>query len=558
MTPDADKLNAFLGKFVNDLGAALHAGMVVVGDKLGLGLWLLAFGCGSTHAAPNASSDGSSAGGAGGAGDDRAAGGARNLESGGAPSSDAGGEAGFSQGEPPHGAGSSAGDAATSDSDAGAAGTGNDEPEHTLVPGVSERKRLRSSSGTTWVLEETLLGFGEDRPPATRVRRLRGTDLTEPGWPAPDGQYISDVCLHPSGELSVALVSENHVVSLVRLAGDLTPLGNYELHDPDVAQDPHASGTGVGDLQAKSLIWDAVRACANGEATFTVVVTSLNAVIGYRQHFADGVWSAPERTLIEPPSALSPHLPTGGSFDPFGAIVEWFRAPLDIDQQGNAYVATWASPKRIRDHVAVFADELAPLPADPLAPQAGDSDILLTKLDPDGRRLWTRVVGSEHEDEPYSVRTHGDFVAVVGRARRFPGFDNTIWDGLVSVTSATGDDAGSRTLAFDASSILLAVDARPTGGWLLAGSEGWTQNPDGLSILSYGTKLLLELPRLEDAPLRRPLAQAPRHSQLNSVLGVADRILFAGHEDGPITHSGDEDPAEIHATGVLGSLPLEP
>lgn len=36
MTPDADKLNEFLSKFVNDLGAALHAGMVVIGYKLGL------------------------------------------------------------------------------------------------------------------------------------------------------------------------------------------------------------------------------------------------------------------------------------------------------------------------------------------------------------------------------------------------------------------------------------------------------------------------------------------------------------------------------------------
>lgn len=31
-----DKLNAFVGQFVNDLGAAVHAGMVVIGEKLGL------------------------------------------------------------------------------------------------------------------------------------------------------------------------------------------------------------------------------------------------------------------------------------------------------------------------------------------------------------------------------------------------------------------------------------------------------------------------------------------------------------------------------------------
>ncbi len=36
MALSTEKLNAFLGKFVNDLGATFHAGMVVIGDKLGL------------------------------------------------------------------------------------------------------------------------------------------------------------------------------------------------------------------------------------------------------------------------------------------------------------------------------------------------------------------------------------------------------------------------------------------------------------------------------------------------------------------------------------------
>jgi SAM-dependent methyltransferase len=35
-TLDMDKLNAFIGQFVGDLGAAVHAGMVVIGEKLGL------------------------------------------------------------------------------------------------------------------------------------------------------------------------------------------------------------------------------------------------------------------------------------------------------------------------------------------------------------------------------------------------------------------------------------------------------------------------------------------------------------------------------------------
>src|SRR5579864_547899 len=33
---DMNKLNAFIGQFVTDLGASVHAGMVVIGERLGL------------------------------------------------------------------------------------------------------------------------------------------------------------------------------------------------------------------------------------------------------------------------------------------------------------------------------------------------------------------------------------------------------------------------------------------------------------------------------------------------------------------------------------------
>ena len=36
MAIDQDKLNDLLGKFVADFGATFHAGMVVIGEKLGL------------------------------------------------------------------------------------------------------------------------------------------------------------------------------------------------------------------------------------------------------------------------------------------------------------------------------------------------------------------------------------------------------------------------------------------------------------------------------------------------------------------------------------------
>jgi hypothetical protein len=114
------------------------------------------------------------------------------------------------------------------------------------------------------------------------------------------------------------------------------------------------------------------------------------------------------------------------------------------------------------------------------------------------------------------------------------------------------DATETTTLELDASSILLGIDARRAGGWIVAGSDGWVQNPDGLSILAYGQKLLLELPSLTATPIRRTLAAGPRHNELHSVIAEAEGIVFAGHEDGPLTHSGDADLSEIHATGVLG------
>jgi hypothetical protein len=315
------------------------------------------------------------------------------------------------------------------------------------------------------------------------------------------------------------------------------------------------TGAGALDLRANALTNDAAQIASVDEAVVAVVSSSWSSVIAYRTSFADGAWTPPQRTLIEPPVSLVPHLPIGGSFDTFGAMVAWFRPLLDVDEAGDAYVAIWASPKRIQAHAGVFQDGLVPLPGDPDAPGVRDADVLVTKMDRTGTRAWSRVVGTMHEDEPYALRAQAGSVAVVGRSRRFPGFDNRIWDGLVAVLSSSGEAGGSRVVPLDGSAVLLAVDALPGQGWVLGGSDGWAQNPDGLSVVAFGTKLLALLPAI-DAPLTRvALPPGPRHNELRTVLARPDRILFGGHEDGPIMHTGDGDPRLIFATGVLGEVP---
>ena len=54
---DMNKLNAFIGQFVTDLGASVHAGMVVIGEKLGLYKALAAGPMGSAELAAKTGTD---------------------------------------------------------------------------------------------------------------------------------------------------------------------------------------------------------------------------------------------------------------------------------------------------------------------------------------------------------------------------------------------------------------------------------------------------------------------------------------------------------------------
>lgn len=414
---------------------------------------------------------------------------------------------------------------------------------------------MRPSGGGDLVLEEKLQSFNVGTAAPSRLRRLAERSTGELTWGPPTGTFISDFCRHPSGELSAVLVGEDKTISIARLTPELTQLSLATLHDPDVATDPHAAGTGVTDLEPSNYAPDAARVAAVGDATLVAVMSSLNALIAYRLTFDGAAWSAPSRTLVEPPTGITFNIPIGGSFDTFGAVNAWFRCPLDVDEAGNAYVTVWGGQKRLRSHQEVFQDGLSPLPGDPAAPSVTHADLLLTKISAGGARLWTRLVGTEHEDEPYAIRAHGGLVAIVGRSRRAPGFDNTIWDALLSVSTTDGELVGTRTFPLNASGVLLAVDALPGGGWLLGGSDGWSQNPEGLSVFTFGQKLLLGVDSWDAEPERYALAPGPRHNELRTVLRDSHGLWFGGHEDGPTMHTGDGDASQIHATGVLGFLP---
>ena len=431
--------------------------------------------------------------------------------------------------------------------DAGSDG-GQGVPTFERTPEWSLRRRMRSASGNDIAFEEQLASFTVPAG-ASRIRRR---DLAgSPSWNAPQGLVIEDAALHPSGTVSAVLVDEAFGVWLARLAPDLALLQLGKLDDPAVASDPIPPGAPPpSTLVANPLPRDSVRAAADGEDVVVAVTTSLESVLLYRIAFSTH-WEPPRRTLVLPVSPHTPMLPIGGTFDTFGAMWSSYRTLIDVDPAGNAYVAFWANPRKIQRHSAFTGDDLHPLSSEPLSQ---DSDVLLEKFDRTGARQWSRVVGTANEDEPYALRAAESEVAVVGRSRRFPGFDNTFWDAFLSVSDADGTVRPSRTFQLDASSILMAVDALPDGGWLLGGSEGWSQNPSGLSVFGFGSKLLRG-PQPGCRLVRLSLPAGPRHNEIRTVLAGAAGVWFGGHEDGPVMHTGDGDLSEIHATGVAGFVP---
>jgi hypothetical protein len=417
--------------------------------------------------------------------------------------------------------------------------------------------RVLVTPARTLVLEETLVGFEQPSPGPRRLRSIDRATFAERVWEPPAASRIADVAVHPSGAVSTALVDEAGHVSLVRLDAALGSAAATPLVDPQAAEDPFGGPDLEHGLEVPGQAHDAVRIAAAGEELSVAVLTLRNSVVAYRARFAGGAWVTSWRRLVEPAVGLTPFIPIGGSFDTFGAIVAWYRPTLASDGRGNAYLAVWAGQNRIQAHARHFGDGVGPVVPDPRG-HSFDSDVLVTKLDASGARLWTRVAGTVFEDEPYAIAANDDGVVVVGRSRRNPGFDNSQWDPLLIALDGAGATRATRTLPFADSGIFLTVAIDAGGGLAAGGSDGWNQNPGGLSILAYGKPLLVTLAAADAAPARIALPAGPRHNEINGVALEPDGMWYAGHEDGPLTHDGDGDRARIRATGLVGVVPIDP
>jgi hypothetical protein len=189
------------------------------------------------------------------------------------------------------------------------------------------------------------------------------------------------------------------------------------------------------------------------------------------------------------------------------------------------------------------------------------SDTLVTRIERDGSRSLQLVVGTaDVDDEPFAIACASDGrVAVAGRHRREPGRDNTEIHGFAAVVDP---ERGTFVpLSFDGEALaLFQTAAFDEGGALwLGGTEGWLQNPVGVSVGGRGVPFVLRWdPRDASAPTRRSLRALRGHAELRALVatGVSDPTLWlAGVEDGPLTHTFDGDRAALRGDGWLAVRP---
>lgn len=427
---------------------------------------------------------------------------------------------------------------------------------------------MRVDSEDPWWIEERLAP-----EPAVRGDRgvgprsvVRGGAARAVVWSPPDADRLTAAVSHPSGEWSAVGVDAERRVFLAR-GGASGLLDRRTLDDPELATDPRAwLGAPRDALRVGALSEASVAVAADGEDVVVALMSEDFAVLAYRWRREGGAYVRGPRTLVSPAVVASPFLPIGGSFDTFSATVGPYLTHLAVDARGRAFVAVHADRQRLTRHNAVLGTSLE-LVRERLGPRENSSDALVTRVDRDGSVGFARVVGTpDVEDEVFGLAVGASRVAVLGRSRRELGRDNTELHAMVSELDLEGVPRG--TVTFDARASALAQSGVYEGEDLwVGGSEGWTQNPSGRSVLTPGRPLLL---RLRDGASGRVveradalLPQTEGHSELRALAVYRGAVFLGGHERGPLTHTGDGDRALVRADawwcvragGVAGSAP---
>jgi len=407
---------------------------------------------------------------------------------------------------------------------------------------------MRSGPDGLALLEEKLTSLSEPGP-QRRLTLLDNEGAVRARFSAPPGYSLIDFAQHPSGEVTVVLATST-TVTLLRLDRFATVSNEFPLLDAQAPSDPFYDDGGVHDDGSMLPVFtrDAVRLAAVGEGVVVALRTGRNAVVAYRfEYTSPAGYARSWRTLVEPGLSMFGLGVTSGTFDAFGQLENHFHVHLDADAQGQVAVAVVGKPG---------LDPLFAAHADYFHEPTGITlGLLVSRLAPDGQRLGTTLIDTAQSSELHGLRLNGDDIGLVGRVFSEQRADGTGWNAYAAhVDRASGALLSYHVVDIDRGELLFDIAPVAQGGFLVAGTAGYTQNPTGASISEQAAPLLAVLE--PDGTLRRRIevAAGARQNQVRSIVEQGGHWFIGGLVDGPGTHSGDADPTLITADGFVREI----
>lgn len=400
-------------------------------------------------------------------------------------------------------------------------------------------KSLPANIGGVYYLQEILSNL--QRFPGQRsLKRLDCEWNVVFEYAVDDNQSLIDFVEHPSGELSLIIVSEEGH-QLRRIDKDGALLGQVQIEGLSA---PFNTGD-VADLSE------------SGEDILLAAKSNDLSVKLYRyQYTSAGGFSYQWDTIVEPATSAFGWIMDGGSYDTFEQLAQPYQVSLATDSEGNAYVAVPGLAALLFNHNEHFSENLEfILHSDERMNNWPQLDAIVTKISADGDRIYSVVGGTTYPDEIYGITVFGESMYIFGRSTRQAG---NFWDGFVTkMRISSGEIEFSTLLDVQNGDIIYDLTELESGNLFAVGATNWTQNPLGFSVSENSEKLAVLLDGNGQLIDRYEVADGERHNQLRSVTYLGnDWLLISGFENGPGTHSGDNDSNLVRADGFLQTLPL--
>ncbi len=257
-------------------------------------------------------------------------------------------------------------------------------------------------------------------------------------------------------------------------------------------------------------------------------------------------------TLIEPAQSISGIGMTGGTYDTFEQLAHRYMVFIDTDEAGNAYVVVPALySSSIYWHNIFFSENLSHNSG--MHVSAGlETDALVTKVSNTGLREYTVVAGSVNPNECYGIKANKTSFYLYGRTATPKNSFGYAWDAyLGKYNSATGSAEFIEQYNFGNSGIIYDLAETNSGKLLIAGSTGWTQNPNGFSVSGSARKLVALINHSGSVIKEIDLEPGSRHNQVRSIIYDVNKIWISGWENGPGTHTGDGNTSLVYADAFL-------